>query len=172
MGRLSLNKKGQLGLETVKSVIVMVLVLAVVTIALFVGVTTLSDESVIPRELVAGNSFTNVSIVVNNTNFGADTPSAVTAFLERKNVIYTNVVALNSTGALDDVIGVGNFTFGSLGEIGTAINGLFNYSGDFRALNSTINKSSSKLKALSTTTPSLLITRLFPSNTKSSLPPI
>ncbi len=141
-----MEKKGQLDLPTVQAFIVLLLILGVIAIAMFVGLTALSDTSVIARKDVTNNTgFTNLSVTVNST--GSVIPAPIAALgTDTSGYTYTGFLAFNGTGNSVQpktpfnangtmLINVGNFTVNSDGSITTTLNGVINGS----AMNLTIS---------------------------------
>jgi len=96
------NKKGIFGLDTVQNVMIFLILLAVVAIALFTGVTTLSSEDIIARKAVTGQTFSNETITFNLTG---NTPATVNGLTS---VVLSNVIVTNSTGG--QIILAANYT--------------------------------------------------------------
>lgn len=128
------NKKGQLGMDTVKMVMVFLLTLAVIAIALFLGLSNLTSENVLSRKTVDGSlgTITNSSFVLNSSI----TPGQLN--VSGLNIISGSVTAVNGSGAyvpcngvagnyssVQCIIGIGNFTFNT-GGVQTATGGNFN----------------------------------------------
>ena len=67
MKTLLKNRKGVLGLDTVKAVVIALLMLAVITIAVFLALTSLQDSNI----FATGSDIKNKSdLVINNITYG------------------------------------------------------------------------------------------------------
>lgn len=96
------NKKGILGLETVRIVIVTLLILGVTAIAVFLALTSLQDSNIFQNSSASGQ-FGNETILLSSTGAA---PNSVNGL---GNVVLTTVLVVNATGG-EIVVEEGNFT--------------------------------------------------------------
>lgn len=98
-----MNKKGVLNLEAPRAVMIFILTLAVIAIAIFLGLTQLVNTTpALNTRTITGNSFSNNTIRLNDT---AQTPAAVAGL---RNVVLSSVTVTNATGG--PIIQAGNYT--------------------------------------------------------------
>lgn len=101
-----MNKKGVLDLDMVGKVIVALLILSVISIAMFLALTTISSSSIISQTKTIGADGQQrfVNNTINLTNAG-NIPAAVSGF---SGVVLSSVIVTNASSGF--LVPVGNYT--------------------------------------------------------------
>lgn len=100
------SRKGLLGLDTVKSVMLMLLVLGVLAIAIFTTFPNLTSTNVIPAKTITDQHAINETI-----NPFSDLGNATISVRNLTGVTINNIIAINGTGALVPCTGsAGNYS--------------------------------------------------------------
>lgn len=97
------GRRGMLGLDRVKAVMVMVLLLAVIAIAMFLGLNAIIDSNTsLQTRTIGDNQFNNQTITLNQTG------TLPAALVGRTSPVLSNIIMSNGTAQV--VITAGNFT--------------------------------------------------------------
>lgn len=110
-----MNKKGQLGLDTVKAVLLAVLILGVIAIASLLALVTIGDS--------VGRTSTIVGTPVVNESMTFVIAGNTTQFYQRKDITLSNIVMYNGSGVIS--INSANYTVsgGRITALATSVYG-------------------------------------------------